>query len=126
MKCDSILKGSVMLIPLGDDLYKVGASYGRDDFSMHITNEACDGISAKLKKMIACDFEVVDQVVGIRPTVKDRKPLLGVLLNNKPIAFLNGLGTRGLTMAPFLAKQLFDLLENNVSLPEEIDLNRFL
>lgn len=122
----AVLKGPMMIIPLGDDLYKVGASYGRDDFSMDVTKEAREQISAKLKTMINCDFEVVDQVAGIRPTVKDRKPLLGVLPTSKRIAFLNGLGTRGLTMAPLLAKQLFDLLENNIQLPAEIDLKRFL
>ena len=119
------MKGPVMVIPLGDDLYKVGASYGRDDYSSHTTSGACEEISAKLSKMISCDFKVVDQVTGIRPTVKDRKPLVGCLQNTKSVSFLNGLGTRGLTMAPCLAGHLYDYLENDVQIPELIDIKRF-
>tara|TARA_B100000795_G_scaffold15103_1_gene10234 strand:- start:2875 stop:3939 length:1065 start_codon:yes stop_codon:yes gene_type:complete len=125
LQSEAILKGPVMVIPLGDDLYKVGASYGRDDYSSHTTPGACEEISAKLSKMISCDFKVVDQVTGIRPTVKDRKPLVGCLQNTKSVSFLNGLGTRGLTMAPCLAGHLYDYLENDVQIPELIDIKRF-
>ena len=126
LKCTSVLKGSAMVIPFGNDLYKVGASYGRDELSMNITENARVDLSDKLKTMIGCEFEVVDQVAGIRPTVKDRKPLLGVLPTSDRVAFLNGLGTRGLTMAPLLAKQLFDFLENDIEMPSEVNLDRFL
>jgi glycine/D-amino acid oxidase-like deaminating enzyme len=125
LQSEAILKGPVMVIPLGDDLYKVGASYGRDDYSTNATLGACEEISAKLSKMISCDFSVVDQVTGIRPTVKDRKPLVGSLQNTKSVSFLNGLGTRGLTMAPSLAGHLYDYLENDVQIPELIDIKRF-
>ena len=125
LQSQAILKGPVMVIPLGDDLYKVGASYGRDDYSTNATLGACEEISAKLSKMISCDFSVVDQVTGIRPTVKDRKPLVGCLQNSKSVSFLNGLGTRGLTMAPGLAGHLYDYLESDVQIPELIDIKRF-
>ena len=125
LKSEAILKGPVMIIPLGDDLYKVGASYGRDDYSTHTTQRACEEISEKLSKMISCDFSVVDQVTGIRPTVKDRKPLVGCLHSTKSVSFLNGLGTRGLTMAPQLAAHLYRYLEHDVPVPEIIDIKRF-
>ena len=125
LKSEAILKGPVMIIPLGDDLYKVGASYGRDDYSTHTTQRACEEISEKLSKMISCDFRVVDQVTGIRPTVKDRKPLVGCLHSTKSVSFLNGLGTRGLTMAPQLAAHLYRYLEHDVPVPEIIDIKRF-
>ncbi|MFT4673276.1 MAG: glycine oxidase [Patiriisocius sp.] len=126
LQSEAILKGPVMVIPLGDDLYKVGASYGRDDFSLHPTQEASKDISDKLKKMISCDFELVDQVAGIRPTVKDRKPLIGCIQEAKTLSFLNGLGTRGLTMAPQLAAHLFNYLEEDIPIPEIMDIKRFV
>tara|TARA_B100000795_G_scaffold88781_1_gene64575 strand:- start:2998 stop:4065 length:1068 start_codon:yes stop_codon:yes gene_type:complete len=126
LQSEAIIKGPVMIIPLGDDLYKVGASYGRDDFSLHTTQEACKSISDKLKKMISCDFELVDQVAAIRPTVKDRKPLIGCIQKEKTFSFLNGLGTRGLTMAPQLAAHLFNYLEEDIPIPEIMDIKRFV
>ena len=126
LQLDGVLKGPVMIIPLGNNVYKVGASYGRDDFSTETTTEACDEIASKLCTMISCDFEVVDQVTGIRPTVKDRKPLLGAFSDYKNVFFMNGLGTRGLSMAPLLSEWLFNFIEDDTPLPREVDLNRFL
>ncbi|MAM30352.1 MAG: FAD-dependent oxidoreductase [Flavobacteriaceae bacterium] len=126
LKLNSILKGPMMIIPLGNDLYKVGASYGRDDFSKGTTKDAREEIVSKLKRMISCDFEVVNQVSGIRPTVKDRKPLLGKPFENKPIYFMNGLGTRGLSMAPLLSEWLLDSIAAGKPLPAEVNINRFL
>jgi glycine/D-amino acid oxidase-like deaminating enzyme len=75
--------------------------------------------------MINCDFEVVDQVAGMRPTVKDRRPVVGSIENNN-IYFLNGLGTRGLLMAPLLSLRLMEHIEKGDPLPPEIDVKRFL
>ena len=121
-----LLKGSMFIIPVGNDIYKVGATYSRDDYSTNATSEAKEQIVTKLKKMLHCDFEVIDQVAGIRPTVKDRKPLLGVLPENPNKAFFNGLGTRGLMMAPTLAQYLYEFLEEGKTLSSEVDINRFI
>jgi glycine oxidase len=125
LRLKEVLKGSVMIIPLGDDLYKVGASYGRDDYSLGTTTRAKEEIIDKLKKIISCDFEVVDQVSGIRPTVKDRKPLLGSFSENPNLYFLSGLGSRGLTMAPLISEWLYDFIERNVEIPKEVAITRF-
>jgi glycine oxidase len=125
LQLKEVLKGPVMIIPLGSDLYKVGASYGRDDFSEGTTGKAREEIVEKLKKMISCDFEVVDQTSGIRPTVKDRKPLLGNFPEHPKVYFLNGLGTRGLSMAPLLSEWLYAFIEQNKTLPNQVVITRF-
>jgi pyrimidine operon attenuation protein/uracil phosphoribosyltransferase len=38
---------------------------------------------------------------------------------------LNGLGTRGVLIAPSMAESLYEFIESNTPLPEEIDINRF-
>ena len=38
---------------------------------------------------------------------------------------LNGLGTRGVLVAPAMAEALYNAIENNRSLPKEIDIQRF-
>lgn len=125
LKTNAILKGPLMLIPLGNDTYKVGASYGRGDTTNHPTEIAKDEMCLKLQRMISCPFEVIDQVAGVRPTVKDRKPLMGPLAQNKTSVFYNGLGTRGILMAPRLAELLYNFCENGVALPSEVNINRF-
>jgi glycine oxidase len=126
LKVASILKGGMMLIPLGDDLYKIGATYDRHVYDSAISMEKREEIFSKLNKMISCPFEVVAQVAGVRPTIKDRRPLTGALRDTPQVAFLNGLGTRGLSMAPLVSLWLFQQLEEGVELPSAIDINRFL
>jgi flavin-dependent dehydrogenase len=74
LNIDFVLKSSIFVIPLGDDLYSIGATYNWKDKTNAISEEAKDELVNKLKQVIQCDFEVVNQVAGIRPTVKDRRP----------------------------------------------------
>jgi glycine oxidase len=41
------------------------------------------------------------------------------------LAILNGLGTRGVMVAPTVAKNLFNYLEKGEALDSEIDIKRF-
>lgn len=124
LRLDTLLKGPVYVMPLGDELYKVGASYKRGDASLKITSESREIVLRKLRKMILCDFEVVSQEAGIRPTTKDRRPLLGSLAGHPNKVFFNGLGTHGIMNAPFLSEILYNHLENGLELPKEMDIKR--
>lgn len=125
LKMDFILKSSVFIVPLGQDLYWIGATYERDDKTHLITSEAEEELVNKLKKIITCEFQIVKQVAGIRPTTKDRRPLVGAHSEYKHLFVLNGLGTRGVMMAPFVAEQLYNQIEHGSSLDQEIDIARF-
>ena len=125
LKIDFVLKSSVFLIPLGEDLYLVGATYEWDDMSHNITIKAKEELLSKLDKFLNCDYTVVKQVAGIRPTVKDRRPLVGRHPQLKNMYVLNGLGTRGVMIAPYVAKQLYSFIEEGKHLEAEIDISRF-
>lgn len=124
LKLVGILKSSVFISPLGDDLYAVGATYNWEDQTNIITEQAKNELIEKLKRIINCEFEVVDQRAGIRPTVNDRRPLVGVHPIHKTMFVLNGLGTRGVMLAPYLAKQLYKFIEENTPLEHEINITR--
>ncbi|WP_400077054.1 NAD(P)/FAD-dependent oxidoreductase [Winogradskyella sp. R77965] len=125
LKIDYAIKSSVFVIPIGKDLYNVGSTYNNEDKSNAPTETAKEELLSKLKTFIKCDFEVINQVAGIRPTVKDRRPLVGRHAKHKNLYVLNGLGTRGVMIAPYVAKELFEFIENNKQLDSEIDINRF-
>ncbi|MGB5419280.1 NAD(P)/FAD-dependent oxidoreductase, partial [Algibacter sp.] len=125
LKIDFVLKAGVFLIPLGDDLYIVGATYEWKDLSHSVTKKAKTELLGKLEKLINCPFKVVNQVGGIRPTVKDRRPLVGRHHEHNNLFVLNGLGTRGVMIGPYVAKKLFDFIEHHEPLEKEIDISRF-
>jgi glycine oxidase len=125
LKIEYVLKSSVFLIPLGEDLYIVGATYEWEDKTNNTTQKGKEELLSKLNTFLKCDYEVVKQVAGIRPTVIDRRPLVGRHSNYKNMYVLNGLGTRGVMIAPYIAQKLYEFIENNILLDKEIDIIRF-
>jgi glycine/D-amino acid oxidase-like deaminating enzyme len=103
----------------------VGATYHWEERTHEVTLKAREELLTKLNTMITCSFKVIDQVAGIRPTVKDRRPLVGEHPVYKNMFVLNGLGTRGVMIGPYVAKQLFNHIEFGSSLEAEIDIKRF-
>jgi len=67
----------------------------------------------------------VTHTAGIRPTVIDRKPLLGSHHLHRNAAVFNGLGTRGVLIAPYAAPILYNHLTNQNPIPREISIERF-
>ncbi|MGX7667016.1 NAD(P)/FAD-dependent oxidoreductase [Flavobacterium pedocola] len=122
---DVVLKSSVFILPLGNHLYKVGATYNWDDKTDTPTEEGKQELVANLKEIISCDFEIVDHLAGVRPTVNDRRPLVGTHPDHPRMHVLNGLGTRGVMLGPWLAKELFEHLEYGSELDNQIDVKRF-
>ena len=125
LKLDYGIKSSVFIIPLGNDLYTVGATYNWTDKTNQPTEEGKQELITKLKMFLKCDFEVVNHVAGIRPTVKDRRPLVGKHPKHQNLYILNGLGTRGVMIAPYVAEKLYHYIEKGEALDSEIDCNRF-
>lgn len=126
LKLTATIKTSFFIVPLGGDLYKVGATYNWTDKDTEPTVEAKEELIDKLTSLISCDYTIVDQEVGIRPTVYDRRALLGVHQEHPQLAVFNGLGTRGIMMAPMLAQNLFEFLEFEKPLLEEVNIKRFV
>lgn len=125
LKLTAAIKSSFFIVPLGDDLYKIGATFNWKDKDTLPTKEARTELTQKLTALISCEFEVIEQEVGMRPTVGDRRALLGVHPEYPQLVVFNGLGTRGIMMSAMLATNLFDYLEHQKELPEEVNITRF-
>lgn len=125
LKIDFQLKSTVFVFPLGDDLYKVGATFNWTDKTSIPTQEGREELIEKLKKVITVPYTIIEQSAGIRPTVKDRRPLVGTHLKYQNLAVLNGLGTRGVMIAPTVSKNLLNHLEKGEELDKEINIKRF-
>jgi glycine oxidase len=125
LEIDFVLKSSVFIMPLCDGLFKVGATFNWKDKTSIPTTEGRTELLDKLDKLIKVPYKIVEHVAGIRPTVKDRRPLVGTHPANAKIAILNGLGTRGVMIAPRVAVELFNHLEKGEPLRTEITIARF-
>jgi len=125
LKIDFLLKSSLFVLPLGESYYKVGATFNWTDKTSDPTEEGKMDLVENLKKVLDVPYTIVGQSAGIRPTVKDRRPLVGIHPQYNKLLILNGLGTRGVMIAPVVAKNLFEHIENGADLDPEVDIKRF-
>lgn len=125
LQVDFMIKAAVFILPLENDLYKVGATFNWKDKTSVPTKEGKEELIKKLETVIKTDYAIVNQLTGIRPTVKDRRPLIGKHPKHKNVCILNGLGTRGIMLAPTMAKLLYQNLEENIQLDKVIDIKRY-
>ncbi len=125
LKLEAIYKSDIFLIPLGQDQYLVGATYNRFDQNSEPTKEARAIVLKKLEALILCDYEVIGQQAGFRPTVPDRRPIIGTHPLFSRIHLLNGLGSRGLLHGPLMAKILYNSIENQLRIPLEMSVMRY-
>ncbi|MEC4003034.1 FAD-binding oxidoreductase [Flavobacterium sp. SUN052] len=124
LNLEVIMKSSIFVIPLGNDLYKVGATYNWEDKTNIPTESAKKELIDNLSELISCAFEIIEHQAGVRPTVKDRRPLVGTHPIHNNLHVLNGLGTRGVMLAPAMALSLFNHIEHHEPLDENIDIRR--
>ena len=125
LKLSDILKTSFFISPLGNDTYKVGATFQWDNLNETTSSKARETLLEKIKPFISDKMEVLDQIAGVRPTVKDRRPLIGRHSELKDLYIFNGMGTRGIMLAPYFAQQLHDYIYAEKELFPEVDIQRF-
>ncbi|MDV7187075.1 FAD-binding oxidoreductase [Lutibacter sp. TH_r2] len=125
LNVDFLIKAAVFVLPLGDNYYRVGATFNWKDKTSIPTEEGKEELISKLKSFITVPFKVVEHKAGIRPTIKDRRPLVGKHPKHLNLVVLNGLGTRGVMIAPTVSEQLYNHLEKGIELDKEVSIQRF-
>ncbi len=125
LKEERVIKAGIFIMPAGRDRYRVGATYAWNDYEQEPTEEARRELLDQLGRILRCDYEVEKQVAGIRPTVPDRRPLAGQHPEIPGMFVLNGMGSRGVLLAPFSAARLAAYMEDGELLPPELDIARY-
>lgn len=122
---DAVISCGKWCVPLGQGRYTVGSTYAWDHFNCEITPEAKREILSDIGEFIKAPFKVVGHMAGVRPIVKDLKPVLGLHPEHESIAIFNGLASKGLIWGPFYANQMTEFLVDAKPLETEVNVNRF-
>ena len=124
LKTKNILKKHYFILPLGNDFFRVGATYNWNHLDWQPSNEGKSVLIEKLEEIIDCPYEIVKQEAGIRPTTRARRPFLGEHPTEKGNYIFNGLGSKGVMLAPLFSDVFFNYLSENQPLPKELDINQ--
>jgi glycine/D-amino acid oxidase-like deaminating enzyme len=119
------LNRKCFVLPMGNNVFRIGATYEWDNPDLTPTEEAKQELIGHLRVLGSYSYEIIDQQVGVRPTVLDRRPILGEHHSIKNMYLFNGLGTKGYLMAPTLARELSNYMFHEIPLDKEISIDRF-
>lgn len=119
------LNRKCFLLPLGNQQFKVGSTYAWDTDNTIPTEEGKLAILENLKSVSNEPYQIIEHRAGVRPTVPDRRPLLGKHPKYPKMVIANGLGTKGYMIAPLLIHELVDHLLKGTEMDPESHISRF-
>lgn len=131
LQSKDILKKKVFVLPTKVNEYKVGATYSwkwdqsSDKGNQKVEAEKTDQLKEMFNEIYEGEYKVTNVEAGVRPAVKDRRPLIGKHPDNGHIFFFNGMGSKGCFMAPLLSKEFVDYLEKSIELSSDVDIRRY-
>jgi glycine/D-amino acid oxidase-like deaminating enzyme len=120
-----VVNQGIFILPHAKNRAKVGATYSWDPLDWAPTQEATAELEEKLKLLLKVPYQITGEIAGIRPSVKDRRPLIGTHPIRQNVCIFNGLGTKGVTLAPFFADQFVQHLINHKELNPLVNIQRY-
>ncbi|MCG8340098.1 MAG: FAD-binding oxidoreductase [Cytophagales bacterium] len=118
-----IYNRGVFVLPVGANKATIGATYDWHDLSCTPTEKARNTLEEKLTNLLKLPYEVVDHKAGIRPATLDRRPFIGLHPQYPHVGIFNGLGTKGVSLAPYLSEVFVNYLLSHGALPAAVQLN---
>lgn len=120
-----IINRGCWILPQAENTYRIGATYHQQDLSLEFTQKAWDELTGKLAKLTDASWELIGRSAGIRPATYDRRPFIGMHPQQPRIGVFNGLGAKGVSLAPYFATIFADFMEGKIdSLPAEVWIGR--
>ncbi len=125
VEINEIIHKGHFLLPQKNGTYKAGATYNWNELDEEITEKSKKELYDHVQSIQKSEWTVIDQKAGIRPNVKDRRPLIGQHPKETSLYIFNGLGSRGVLITPWLSKVFIEYLEKGGLLPAEADIKRY-
>ena len=122
---NEILNRKCFVLPTEDGFYRLGATFSWNTTDVSPTDEARHQLLKQYNAISAAEIDVIDQQGGIRPTVTDRRPLIGAHPEIKGLFIFNGMGTKGYMIAPYYSAHFITHLIDGSALDDEVNIKRF-
>ncbi|WP_428657067.1 NAD(P)/FAD-dependent oxidoreductase [Runella sp.] len=103
---------------------RLGATYTWHDIDWETTEDARAYLQEKINVFLKTPYQILEQQVGIRPSTKDRRPFVGIHPEYPSLGIFNGLGTKGVSLAPYFAEQFAKFLETGEEINKEANIER--
>ncbi len=126
ISADHIYKKGIILAPLqSKNIFWIGTNYIWNYNDVLPTKDFRNKTEQHLKEWLKVPFKVLDHQASVRPANVERRPFAGMHPVHKNVGILNGMGSKGCSLAPFFAKQLTEHLIYKKEILPEADIRRF-
>ena len=126
LNLDFLLKKKFFLAPIShNNFWFGGATHWNFDDELP-SQRAFLQLTKALRELIDLPYEILSHHAAIRPTVFDRRPILGAHPQHSNVFLFNGLGTKGASLGPFWVDVMVRFICNTGTIPSEVNLSRFL
>jgi glycine/D-amino acid oxidase-like deaminating enzyme len=120
-----IFKKGMMLTAIEKNIFWFGSNYLWEFNDDKPTEQFRKQTETLLNNWLKVPFRILDHKASVRPANIERRPFVGLHPLEKRIGILNGMGTKGCSLAPFFARQLADHLLYKKEILPEADIKRF-
>lgn len=121
----AVFKKGISLVPWKEGLYWVGSSYEWSFTDAAPTAAFRQRTEAVLAEWLRLPFRTVEHFASVRPATLERRPFVGLHPVHPAVGILNGMGTKGCSLAPYFARQLVQRLSKGVAIQADADILRF-
>jgi glycine/D-amino acid oxidase-like deaminating enzyme len=119
-----IFNRGVYVVPSDEGRWRVGATYSHD-VTDGVSETGKKELQEKLGSLLTLPYTAGHHNWGIRPTTADRRPIVGPHPEHKNVLIFNGMGTKGVSLAPWSSGILCDFLEQGLQIKNDINISRF-
>ncbi|BDS09011.1 hypothetical protein NT6N_40510 [Oceaniferula spumae] len=108
------------IAPRNDGSWKAGATYDWNQLDSEPTEKGRAEVLSKLETWCDLPKEVVGHEAGVRPIIRNSRPVIGFHSDYKQLGFFNGLGSKGSLMAPAVAAHFAEVLTGEAEIDAEL------
>lgn len=120
-----IYKRGLNIVPWKDNLFWVGSSYEWEFEHDQPTEIFRSRTEQLLLQWLAGAFRIVDHFASVRPATLERRPFVGFHPQYQSVGILNGMGTKGCSLAPYFSFQMVEYLLGKSAIMPQADIRRF-
>jgi len=120
-----IFKKGMSLVPFRENVFWLGSSYEWSYTDDRPSQKFRDNAEFWLQHFLKMPYIILEQFASIRPATLERRPFVGFHPMHPHVGILNGMGTKGCSLAPYFAKQLADKINGSGDILPLADIVRF-
>ena len=118
-------KKGMSLIPYSENIFWLGSSYEWEFSDEYPSQQFKENAVRWLNTTLKLPHKILEHFASVRPATLERRPFVGFHPLHPQIGILNGMGTKGCSLAPYFASELVNKILGDGNINPLADISRF-